>query len=161
MRGDKRKKHPYIAYVLLIFMLGVTFWFSSQKGMNSHNMSINVCEKIVAFLDYNAKLELDEKQYYNFVGFLDTPIRKVAHMAEYAVLGVVLYVIVSAYTGEIWKRIVCVIGLLVLAGSMDEIHQLYVAAREGKWQDVVVDVIGGSVGILVAMGIDWGRIKRG
>lgn len=157
MKSMREKRHPYIAYVLLIFMLGVTYWFSSQQGMNSHNMSINVCERIVTFLDHNAKLELDEKQYINLVWYLDGPIRKAAHMAEYAVLGVVLYVIVSSYTHGIWKRMVCVIGLLALVGSVDEVHQLYVAAREGKWQDVVVDVIGGSIGMVVGMGIDWRR----
>lgn len=61
MKSMREKRHPYIAYVLLIFMLGVTYWFSSQQGMRSHNMSISVCEKIVTFLDYHAKLELDEK----------------------------------------------------------------------------------------------------
>lgn len=149
----REKRHPYIAYILLILMLGMTFWFSSQQGMNSHSMSINVCEKIVAFLDHNANLRLDEKQFFNLVKFMDVPIRKAAHMAEYAVLGVVLYVIVSTYFRSIWKRTIFVIGLLILLGSVDEVHQLYVVAREGKWQDVVVDVIGGCVGLAVALGI--------
>lgn len=152
-----KKKHLYVAYILLVLILGLTFWFSSQQGMNSHNMSINICEKIVTFLDQNAKLGLDEKQYSNFVGFLDVPVRKAAHMVEYAVLGAVLYVIVSTYSRSIWKSMACVIGFLILSGSVDEVHQLYVTAREGRWQDVVVDVIGGSAGMATALGLSRRR----
>lgn len=113
---------------------------------------MDVCEKIVTFIDRNGKLDLDEKQYKNFVRFLDIPIRKAAHMAEYALVGMVLSIIVSFYVHSAWKRVVVVICLLTLAGGVDEVHQLFITAREGKWQDVVVDVIGGSAGMLFALG---------
>ena len=128
------------------------FWFSSQQGKNSYSMSINICKKIVMFFDYNVKLGLDEKQFMNFVKFLDIPIRKAAHMAEYAVLGAILYVIVSSHYQSIWKKIICVCFFLVLIGCVDELHQLYVIARDGKWQDVVIDVFGGNIGMLLVCG---------
>jgi len=149
----REKRHPYVAYALLVIILGLTFLLSSQQGMNSHNLSINICKKIVTFLNHNAKLSLDEKQYLNFIRFLDVPIRKAAHITEYAVLGIVLYVIVSAYIRSIWERIVYVIVVIMLVGSLDEAHQLYVLAREGKWQDVVIDVIGGCFGMAATIGL--------
>lgn len=159
MTGNRRR-HPYVAYVLLIVLIGVIYWFSGQQGKVSHGISIRVSEKAVRAVDDDAKLELSDMQVNRFVNYLDKPIRKLAHMIEYALAGVILYGIVSCYVGRGWKRIGVVIGLLVVLGGMDEAHQLLVAGRDGKWQDVVVDVCGGMVGMMVAGGWRVGRRER-
>lgn len=157
-KGLRDKKHPYAAYILLVLMLSLIFGLSSQQGRSSHNLSINICKKVVMFLDNNAKLGLEEKQYLNFVKYLDIFMRKAAHIVEYAMLGAILYVVVSPSIHGIGKQIIFVIVFLMLAGCVDEFHQLYVLARDGKWQDVVVDMIGGSIGLMVTV---WGTLLKG
>ncbi|MEG0689245.1 MAG: VanZ family protein [Hungatella sp.] len=145
--AGKHRKHPCAAYVMLFMLIGVIGWFSGQQGKNSHGMSMWVSEKVVEVVDCEAKLELHDKQFRRLVHYLDKPIRKSAHLIEYALAGGILYAIVSCYVGRGWKRIGMVIVLLAVLGGIDELHQLFVLGRDGKWQDVAVDVCGGMIGM--------------
>ena len=42
-----------------------------------------------------------------------------------------------------------------LYAATDEIHQLFVAGRTGKWQDVLLDSSGALAGLLLAMFMLW------
>jgi VanZ like family len=70
----------------------------------------------------------------------DLVLRKLAHVTEYAVLGFLL------------ARVVAVAPALligVLYAMSDELHQTFVAGREGAPRDVAIDALGLAVGILV------------
>lgn len=110
-------------------------------------MSRMASEKIAAFVDHEMQLELTDKQHRSFVKNLDHPVRKLAHMAEFGAVGFVLFWIVGCYVKR-GRFLVC-IGILALLGTLDELHQLMIVARECKWQDVVVDTVGGGIGVMV------------
>ena len=42
-----------------------------------------------------------------------------------------------------------------LYAATDEIHQLFVAGRTGKWQDVLLDSSGALAGLMLAMFMLW------
>jgi VanZ family protein len=75
------------------------------------------------------------------LGGWDLLLRKLAHTAEYAVLGALLL----RATGRA--------GLAVLLGTLyaasDEIHQSFVAGRMGSPVDVAIDAVGVALGVLV------------
>ena len=75
------------------------------------------------------------------LGTWDLVLRKVAHLAEYAVLGALLL------------RAVRTAPLALLAGSAyavtDEVHQVFVSGRQGSPLDWLIDTIGVAAGILV------------
>jgi VanZ family protein len=75
------------------------------------------------------------------LGGWDLLLRKMAHTAEYAVLGALLL----RATGRA--------GLAVLLGTLyaasDEIHQSFVAGRMGSPVDVAIDAVGVALGVLV------------
>ena len=48
-----------------------------------------------------------------------------------------------------------------LYAATDEIHQLFVAGRTGKWQDVLLDSSGALAGLLLAMFMLWLIRRRG
>jgi VanZ family protein len=73
------------------------------------------------------------------LGGWDTVLRKLAHTAEYAVLGALL---VRA-TG----RQGLALALGVLYATSDEIHQTFVAGRHGSPLDVAIDAVGVACGI--------------
>lgn len=161
MAGYKKRTHghPYIVYLLLIFLLAAIYWFSAQQGKVSHGMSKSVSEKVAAFVNEEMELKLTDKQYSTFVRKLDHPIRKLAHISEFAAVGLVLYIIVSRYTSRLWRKLLICIFFLAVFGAADEIHQLYIVARECKWQDVVIDAAGGCFGI--GIGMIGGAVRRG
>ena len=81
------------------------------------------------------------------LGGWDLVLRKIAHAAEYAVLGALL------------ARALGRPGVAVLAGVLyavsDEVHQVFVAGRHGSPLDVAIDTVGVVAGVLL-----WERAAR-
>jgi VanZ family protein len=73
------------------------------------------------------------------LGGWDLVLRKLAHTAEYAVLGALL-VRATARPGLAF-------GIGVLYAISDEAHQLFVPGRHGSPIDVAIDAVGVAVGI--------------
>lgn len=70
---------------------------------------------------------------------------KIGHLFEYAVLYILWFrAINSELTGNNWKP---PMFLTVLYAISDEIHQLFVPTREGKFRDVIIDTLGGIIGL--------------
>ena len=74
------------------------------------------------------------------LGVWDLVLRKLAHVTEYAVLGFLLARVVTIAPALL-------IG--VLYAVTDELHQMFVAGREGAPRDVAIDALGVAIGILV------------
>ena len=75
------------------------------------------------------------------LGTWDLVLRKLAHTAEYAILGALL---VRA-TGR--AGLALAIGILYAAS--DEVHQLFVPGRHGSPIDVAIDAVGVAIGIVL------------
>jgi VanZ family protein len=79
------------------------------------------------------------------LGGWDLVLRKLAHAAEYAVLGALLVRATSA------AALSAAIG--VLYAITDELHQTFVPGRQGSSRDVLIDTAGVVAG--VALGRTW------
>ena len=73
------------------------------------------------------------------LGGWDLVLRKLAHTAEYAILGALLL----RATGRTWLAF----GLGVLYAASDEFHQTFVSGRHGTPVDVAIDALGVAIGI--------------
>jgi VanZ family protein len=81
---------------------------------------------------------------------VDRPIRVSAHMASYALLaGLVLYAL-QGWGRPSVRSAVLALALTAAYAVSDELHQALVPDRTGRAADVLVDVIGATVGLLVA-----------
>jgi VanZ family protein len=81
------------------------------------------------------------------LGGWDLVLRKLAHTAEYAVLGLLLFRALGL-AGTAF-------GLGVAYAITDEIHQAFVSGRVGSPVDVLIDAAGVAIGILLAL-----RLRR-
>ena len=81
------------------------------------------------------------------LGTWDLLLRKLAHVAEYAVLGALL---VRALGGS-----GLAFALGVAYAVSDEVHQHFVAGRRGAPVDVLIDSVGVALGIVA-----WRRFSR-
>jgi VanZ family protein len=75
------------------------------------------------------------------LGTWDLVLRKLAHLAEYAILGALLL-------RAVVERVPALVAGVAYAVS-DEIHQTFVAGRQGSVLDVLIDSAGVVIGILV------------
>jgi VanZ family protein len=80
------------------------------------------------------------------LGAWDLLLRKLAHAAEYAVLGILLL--------RATRRPGLAIGLGVLYALSDEVHQALVPGRQGSPLDVVIDSVGVVCGVVL-----WQRAR--
>ena len=75
------------------------------------------------------------------LGGWDLALRKLAHAAEYAVLGALLLRAIG--------REVPAVALGIAYALTDEIHQAFVPGRQGRPLDVLIDAVGVLVGVYV------------
>jgi VanZ family protein len=81
------------------------------------------------------------------LGTLDTILRKLTHLAEYAILGALL--------ARALRRPAVAVALAALYAVTDEIHQTFVDGRVGAPLDVGIDTLGALAGVLA-----WERLAR-
>ena len=79
------------------------------------------------------------------------PIDKVYHLAQYAVLGVLLgrasvHTLPRFFPVSTW---IIALSIAVVYGASDEWHQSFVPGRYPTISDWIVDAVGGAVGVLI------------
>jgi VanZ family protein len=129
--------------------------FSADNGVVSSDLSYKVSEQIVVTVNDVMKLNLTNDEINNYKSRINYPVRKAAHMTEYACLAVAIAFPLYVYgVRGIW--------LMVLAGSLcvtyaglDEYHQSYVVGRGASKKDVAIDSIGVIIGVIIVRIVGW------
>lgn len=126
--------------------------FSAQNGDESSELSQGFLRTfILRFTPDNISEDI--------VNMMEYIIRKCAHMTEYAVFGILVFYQIKLYRlfEKEWNRIVMAVICVMIYASTDEIHQLFVGGRSGRFTDVLIDTAGGFIGIMVAAFIAAGH----
>lgn len=136
------------------------FGFSSQNGGESSGLSRKAAVVIVNTADYFHIIELTSENEQDYIETLQLPIRKGAHMTEYAIF--TLSILLALYVWNIRKRLLYIeaFAIAVIFSGTDEIHQLFVSGRSGRFLDVLIDSTGAALGLLVVWCISNLRRKR-
>ena len=90
-------------------------------------------------------------------------VRKCAHLAEYAVLALLLWRALHKPPKPDappwrWSEAGLVLALVALYAASDEIHQTFVPSRQGCVRDVLLDTAGGALGLLCLWAA--GRLRK-
>lgn len=140
-----RKK---IFLALAVCWMLVIFLFSAREATLStqDSTSVGILFGRLLVPGFNG---MDADEQAAFANKADHPIRKTAHAAEYALLGLFF---AGSYSDRKKKRMKA-IGVPFLSGVLyavsDEVHQLFVPGRSGQVTDVVIDGFGVLAGTLV------------
>ena len=127
----------YINYKLLIVItiMIIIFIFSHDSGSISTIKSNILVDGFYNIFNFNINRRLVTKL-----------IRKSAHISLYALLGFS----VSNYLIDFNKKIYINSILFILIYSIsDEVHQLFIPNRSGSIIDILIDLIGGIIGIIL------------
>ena len=105
---------------------------------------VSLCEQIFS-------MDIPEEELATWAERIDYPIRKIAHMTEYAVLVVLCVACGLGYMS--WGKHVAGLSFVVsvVYAITDEVHQLYVPGRAGRVSDVFVDTVGVTAGLLMCV----------
>ena len=145
----KRKRVWRIVSVALIVVWAVViFSFSAQPDTESSEISGHVSYRIVKMWNQVFGLKHSGPELEQMAQKIEYPVRKAAHMSEYAVLALLIFQALTAFDRK--KNRGCMaLGITAAYAATDEFHQLFVPGRSGQLKDVLIDTAGGALGLVL------------
>lgn len=155
MTGQNKKLWLTGSVVLVLMWMGVIFAFSAQPDTESSQVSGRVTYRIIRGWDQTFRLEMSPQEMEATAQQIETPVRKAAHMSEYAILAVLALQVLMVYFG--WERglekmrRLCMWAFIAAAlyAATDEFHQLFIPGRAGRITDVLIDSTGAAIGLFL------------
>lgn len=149
-RGNPRKRWLF-DYGPVVVLMAIIFVASTSAGTSSHSGWI--LRHMLAWLGIAPRLTPVQFETANHFA------RKAAHLTEYALLGGLVHRALgspyppAAAWPERWgpRRLLAVVAVVALYAASDEFHQIFVASRTPAMADVMLDTVGGAIG----MGVKW------
>lgn len=161
----------FILLMLTLMQMMFIFGMSAQSGDQSGELSTKVC-KAVCYIVVDNFGEMDPWTQQQYIDRIHTPVRKAAHMTEYAVLGILLMETTYSFRFDklrkkrgkrkkgFFGQLFWSFNIGALYACADEYHQLYVANRSGQPRDVLFDIAGLSAGLVIAWVFQKIRVYR-
>ena len=143
----------FILTLATILWMGVIFSFSAKPAEESGEMSRSV-GRMAGKIFVSDFANWSESRRTEFAEGIDYPLRKCAHVTEYAIFGALLMLTMMSYGNALRDCLIWSFSIAVFYAAVDEFHQLFVAGRGGRLTDVLIDSLGVVIGILVVRGIE-------
>lgn len=154
-----------IAGILALLWMCVIFAFSAQQEEESSEVSEAFSYRIVSSTGIFFHLHLDEEELRRIAAAIESTVRKAAHMTEFGILSVLIYVWLGKWRMPVGKKMSIAAISATLYAASDEFHQLFVPGRAGSVRDVIIDGTGAILGICIFVGVKkcisflWNRRK--
>lgn len=141
------KKIVYV--ILVIFWMSLIFMLSSQPADDSTKLSDGFISTTIGKIYKIFNENVDEETMNEIKIKYTLPIRKAAHFTLYMILGILTILLICQYNLYIKQVILLSIGICFIYAVSDEIHQIFVSGRSGEIRDVMIDICGSFVGIMI------------
>ena len=136
-----------IAGILALVWMCIIFAFSAQTKEESGAVSEGFSYRIVNTTGKIFHLNIDEERVREIANSIEHFVRKGAHMTEYAILAILFYIWLQRWLMSRVKMAGVAAALAIFYACSDEFHQLFVAGRAGKINDVLIDSAGAILGL--------------
>lgn len=137
-------------WILVLLWMSFIFWMSTG-AFSAENTSF-IVEPILHFLMPSM---IPEK-----VSLIHEIIRKLGHVTEYFILGILLFRAFRSGSKELlnWRWAFYSVLVVMFYTASDEFHQSFVSSRTASLFDVAIDTVGG----ILAQGVSvvWYRIRH-
>ena len=122
-------KRIYIFRFMSLSIMGIIFWFSNQNAEESLKQSNFILQYLKEILE-----------------IFNLDVRKLAHFTIYLTLGSCYFL---GFKKLDKKAGILSIILTFLYACTDEFHQSFVPGRGPAFKDVIIDTLGGALGVSV------------
>lgn len=149
-KADARRRSRVWRYGPLLLWMGFIF-FASTNEFSASNTSRIIRPLLLLFFPRMSEENL------NFAHFI---VRKLSHLTEYAILGVLTARAFASSAHQTLRRRWFLFSLLLVAAYAlaDEFHQLFVPSRTASLYDSLIDITGGLVAL--SLSLFWQKVKR-
>ena len=105
----------------------------------------------LAYQRVNDTLHLDmtEKQQLAMAEKIEYPVRKAAHMTEYAILGLLSFAFYRGILKKEKRQFLAALLTAAVYAATDEFHQYFIPGRSAEVMDVCIDTLGASIGLAI------------
>lgn len=138
-----------LAGALAIVWMCIIFAFSAQTKEESGAVSESFTYHMVSSTRTFFHWDLSDARVKEIADTIEGLVRKVAHMVEFGILSVLLYTWIGQWEMGFLRRGGTAVGATAVYAATDEIHQLFVTGRSGRFSDVCIDSAGALFGVLV------------
>lgn len=138
-----------LAGVLAIVWMCIIFGFSAQTKEESGAVSNSFTYQIVSSTRSFFHLDLSDERVKEIADAIEGLVRKAAHMTEYGILSVLIFIWLGQWEMSLLRRGVTASGAAAVYAATDEVHQYFVPGRAGRFSDVCIDSAGAVAGIVV------------
>ena len=156
-------KHIFVkvsVWIPVIIMIFLIHSFSNQNGEESSGLSTKAAYIVIDIADEIGIVDAQDPQIRQmYVDNIHFYIRKAAHMSEYAFLAVLVYIALFVDCVRFKLNGILAGSFVFLVSVSDEFHQMYVPGRCGTYKDVIIDMCGCIVAIIICFCIDRRRKK--
>ena len=137
--------------ILLGILYCMIFSFSAQNSEESGSLSRMISARCVGLWGALSGADWSGARIAELAEYFEHPVRKLAHFAEYACMGVLVYTLWSQWLRQ--GRALCflTVGWVFLSAALDEFHQYFVPGRYASFADVLLDTSGGFFGMLFCL----------
>ena len=150
-----KKTVKWILTVMSILVMAFIFIMSAQSASKSSDESSGI-GRIIGQIIFRDFKDWTSSEQIGFVAGINHSVRKLAHFIEFAVLGSVFHLTLSAWGMKPNVALPVSFGAGAFYAATDEFHQLFVPGRACDPADWVVDV---SAAMLAAL-IGWLVLRR-
>ena len=140
-----------VSVLAVISWMCMIFHYSDQPATESTKISDTVCYRIINTIDSWFSQGFTSAQKETYAEAITYPVRKVAHMTEYAVLAVLILNVLyqfSLFAHRSRYYLYAQAGTSLYAAT-DEFHQRFVPGRSGNLTDVGIDSVGAVIALLI------------
>lgn len=125
-----RKKYKLILVIIWMIFIFIMSAFDSNESANQSNLFVNFISKL---------FDITNIQMLNFI------VRKLAHFTEYLILGILVSNWLKDYNNKLYLNII----ICAIYAISDEVHQLFVPGRSCEVRDMLIDIFGAMISILL------------
>ena len=124
-----------------LLWMGVILSLTLQPAETSSQLSGGIVSYLYSFVEL-LRISLSIEQFHFIV-------RKTAHVSEYFILGLLVFVALKPYTMTFQRKMLIVFLFGIAFASVDEFTQTFVEGRVGVFTDVLID----SVGVMLSLAL--------
>ena len=143
---SKNKILKILCFMAVLTCMAAIFYFSSQNGEQSDKISKSIVAEIKQHIPVPAIIKKDpfiQRLDYNYL------LRKTTHFFEYFLLTMLAYFTLQV-CGVRHTTITFIAFIFCMTyASIDEFHQSFVFRRTSRITDVLIDISGGSLFLII------------
>jgi len=154
MNVNKKSLIRRVVFIIVaVAVLATIFVLSGQEKEQSYGLSDSLAKLI------NSLFGMSKHPLTRTSKILGLTIRNYAHIFLYILLGTSVFAAVGP-TRRSWIRPLIAFAICLALAVLDEFHQLFISGRSSRSFDVLIDMIGFSLAILVYWGIAEVRRRK-